>query len=154
MAKMRNICDGKKSQRGNVIVEFALGWSLIWLLFSGLYHYGYSFYVYNMLQTSVANAAQLASQLNYDTSATETFTSQIQSMSLYGDPSATSGTPLVPGLSGSNIAVTITLSNSVPTDVTVDIVNFSFSTIFNTVTLNGKPRVTVAYRGQVTCSTC
>ena len=151
---MRNRTNGRKSQRGNVLVEFALSWSLIWLLFSGLYHYGYSFCMYNMLQTSVANAAQLASQLDYDTSATSNFTSQIKSMALYGDPSAASGTLLVPGLGSANVAVNVTLSSGVPTDITVDIVNFSFSTIFNTVSLNGKPRVTVAYRGQVTCSAC
>ena len=141
-------------QRGNVLVEFALGWSLLWLIFGGIYHYGYSFYMYNMLQTSVANAAELASQLNYDSAATDTFASQIQNLAVYGDPSATTGTPLVPGLSSSNVNVSVTLSNGIPVDVTVKIVNFSFSTIFSIVPFDGKPRVTVAYRGQVTCSTC
>lgn len=144
----------RTSRRGNVVVEFALGWSLLWLLFSGIYHYGYSFYIYNLLQTTVANSAQLASQLNYDTASTASFATRVKNMAVYGDPNVSTGNPTVPSLTTANISVNVNLVNSIPTAVTVNIVNYSFSTIFSTMDFGSKPRVTVAYRGQVTCSTC
>ena len=56
-----------KSERGNALLEFALGWSILWALFAGIYQFGYSFYVYNTVLTSVANAAELGSKMTYDT---------------------------------------------------------------------------------------
>ena len=55
------------SRHGSAVIEFALGWSVLWLLFSGVYQFGYAFYTYNSLLTSVANAAELGSKLDYDT---------------------------------------------------------------------------------------
>ena len=143
----------KKSQGGNAVVEFALGWSILSLLFFGVYHYGYSFYMYNLLQTSVSNASQFAARLDYDTASPNTFTSQIQNFAMYGDPAATVGKKLIPGIAANNVSVNVTLSNSIPIDVTVTVSSFTFSTIFSSTTFT-KPRVTVAYSGHVTCSTC
>jgi Flp pilus assembly protein TadG len=39
------------------MVELAVSFMVIWLLFSGVYSFGYAFYVYNRLQTAVADAA-------------------------------------------------------------------------------------------------
>ena len=48
-----------KGERGSVLVEFAITFFAVWLIFSGVYAFGYAFYVYNRLETAVANAALL-----------------------------------------------------------------------------------------------
>src|SRR5579864_6385474 len=75
----------KKSERGNALLEFALGFAVLWALFSGLYQFGYSFYVYNALMTSVANAAELGAKMNYDTSNTSKFSTAVTNMVVYGN---------------------------------------------------------------------
>jgi Flp pilus assembly protein TadG len=70
----------KKSERGNAVLEFALGFALLWALFSGLYQFGYSFFVYNAVMTSVANAAQLGSKLTCDTGNPSQFTDAVKNM--------------------------------------------------------------------------
>jgi Flp pilus assembly protein TadG len=143
-----------KSERGHALLEFALGWTVLWMLFSGVYQFGYSFYTYNALGTSVANAAELGSKLDYDTANTAAFASALQNMVVYGDKTAGSK-PLVPGLSTSNVNVQVTLdSNSMPHDVSVSLSSYTIDTIFKTFTLTNKPRATVLYMGRVVCSTC
>ena len=145
----------KKSERGNALLEFALGFAVLWALFSGLYQFGYSFYVYNALMTSVANAAELGSKMNYDTSNTSKFSTAVTNMVVYGNTTAANGgNPIVPGLSSSNVNVNLNLQNSIPTDVTVSITNFTLDCVFTTFTFNGKPRATAVYYGTITCAGC
>ena len=142
-----------QSERGNAILEFALGWSVFLLLFAGVFQYGYTMYVYNALMTSITNAAELGSKLNYDTASPSTFTNQVQNMVLYGD--TTAGTKsIIPGLTASNITISVNPEDSMPTDITITIQNFSVNAVFATLAFNGKPRVTAVYMGQITCSTC
>lgn len=146
-----------KPQRGNVLIEFALGWSVLWLLFGGLYQFGYSFFVYNQLQTAVANAAELGSKLDYDISDTGNptrFQQTLQNMVVYGDETAGT-TPIVPGLTTSNVNVLVTLdAQSIPRDITITISNYTYSAIFASFTPLNKPRATTKYFGEVICSTC
>ena len=58
----------KNSERGNALLEFAVGWTVLWFLFAGVYQFGYAFYVYNVMLTAVAHAAELGSKITYDTS--------------------------------------------------------------------------------------
>jgi len=143
----------KKSERGNAMLEFAIGWALLWALFVGVYQFGYSFYVYNVVMTSVANAAELGSKMTYDTSNTAQFSTALKNMVVYGD--TTAGTnPLVPGLSTSNVNVSINPEDSMPTDITITINNFTIDAFFTKFTFNGKPRATTIYMGHIACSTC
>lgn len=142
-----------QSERGNALLEFALGFSLLWALFAGIYQFGYSFYVYNSVMTSVANAAQLGSKMTYDTANTSQFTTALQNMVVYGN--TTAGTaPIVPGLSTSNVNVNVNPQGAIPTDITITINNFTIDAVFTQFTFNGKPRATTVYMGQITCSTC
>ncbi len=143
----------RTSRRGSSIVEFALGWSVLWLMFSGIYQFGYTFYVYNRLQTAISNAAVYGSRIDYDTASTSTFTNAIKNMAVYGDPSGGT-TPVVPGLTTSNININVNPEDSMPTDVTITVQNYSIDSIFKTYTLTNKPRVTTVYMGRITCSTC
>ena len=143
----------KKSERGNALLEFALGWSILWALFAGIYQFGYSFYVYNTVLTSVADAAELGSKMTYDTASPSTFTTALQNMVVYGNTAA--GTrSIVPGLSTSNVTVGVNPQGTMPTDITITINNFTINALFTNFTFNGKPRATAVYMGQITCSTC
>jgi Flp pilus assembly protein TadG len=142
-----------KKESGNALLEFALGFSVLWALFAGIYQFGYSFYVYNCLLTAVQDAAELGSKMTYDTANSGQFTTALENMVVYGDTAAGT-TPIVPGLTTSNVSVTTNLQGGIPLDVTVSISNFSLNALFNTFNFNGKPRATTVYMGQVTCSTC
>jgi len=147
------IKSNKKSERGNALLEFALGFAVLWALFAGLYQFGYSFYVYNEVMTSVENAAELGAKMTYDTANPSNFTTAVTNMVLYGN--TTAGTsPIVPGLASSNVSVNLNLQNSIPSNVTVSISNYSVDCLFTKFTFNGKPRATAVYMGQITCSTC
>lgn len=142
-----------KSERGNALLEFALGWSILWALFAGIYQFGYSFYVYNTVLTSVANAAELGSKMTYDTASPTTYSNALKNMVVYG--STTAGTtPIVRGLATSNVTVTVNLAGTIPSDVTITINNYTIDAVFTNFTFNGKPRATTVFMGQVSCSTC
>ena len=143
----------RSHERGDALIEFALSFFLIFAVFGGIFQFAYSFYVYNAVMTSVENAAELGSKMTYDTANTSKFTTAVTNMVLYGN--TTAGTnPIVPGLSSSNVTVSLNLKNSIPTDVTVSISNYSVDCLFTKFNFNGKPRATAVYMGQVTCSTC
>ncbi len=141
----------KQSELGNAILEFAIGFSVLWALFAGVYQFGYTFYVYNQLMTSVTNAAELGSKLTYDTGNTSTYTTAVTNMVLYGSTAAGT-TVTIPALTSSNVTISANPS-SIPTTVTVSITNFKVDAIFHKFTFN-KPSVTMPYMGIITCSTC
>ncbi len=141
-------------ERGNALLELALGSSLLWMMFSGVYQAGYGFYIYNVLMVSVADAAELGSKLDYDTASTDAYTSALKNMVVYGDTTAGIKT-LVPNLTTSNVGVAVTLDGAgMPRDVTVSITGYSINALFMTYSLTNKPRATTLYYGKVTCSTC
>lgn len=136
------------------MLEFAIGWWLMWMLFSGVYQIGYSYYVYNSLMTSVADAAELGSKMDYDNGNTSAYTTALQNMVVYGDETA--GTkPIVPGLTTSMVTVNVTTQGSVnvPADVTVYISGYTIDSLFGRYNMTTKPRVTAAYLGKFICST-
>jgi Flp pilus assembly protein TadG len=143
----------KKSQRGNALLEFAIGWSILWFLFSGVYQFGYAFFIYNVLQTQVANAAELGSKLSYDSGNPSAYTTALKNMVVYGDEASTGLSAVVPGLTTGNVSVVLN-NASYPQDVTITITGYTIDAFFTRFTLANKPRATAAYYGQVTCSTC
>ena len=145
----------RTSQRGNALVEFAIGWSVLWLMFSGVYEFGYSFYIYNVLMTSVANAAELGSKIQYDLGDSgAAYTTKLKNMVLYGDETAGTHT-LVPGLTAANINVAVnTDAQGIPHDLTITIHDYTINSIFQSITPINKPRATTKYFGEIVCSTC
>lgn len=140
-------------ERGNAVLEFAISFSVLWALFAGVYQFGYTFFIYNKLVTAAANAAALGSKMTYDTANPSQFSTALTNMVLYG--STTAGTsPMVTGLTSSNVSVNANLSNSMPTNVTISITNFTVDALFTKFTFNGKPSATMPFMGQITCSTC
>ena len=144
----------RKSEHGNALLEFALGFSLLWMLFSGIYQIGYAYYIYDRLTVATADAVQLGSRIAYDTGNPSAFSTTLQNMVLYG--SETAGTyPIVPNLTASNVAVDAHLdANGIPRYVTVNITGYTINALFTSFTLPNKPGATGLYYGQINCSGC
>jgi Flp pilus assembly protein TadG len=136
----------RRNQRGNSAVEFALGFSVLWACFSGVFQYGYTMYLYNGLQNATTDGAAYASHLNYCGDKSSTFTTNIQQMVVYGDPTAATGASTVPGLTISNVTVTITPA-TFPASVTVSIKDFTANAFFSSFKFTNKPAITMMYLG-------
>ena len=138
-----------RDHAGNVLVEFALGSGILVMAFVGTFQFGYTFLQYNNLENAVARGARYASLIPYD-SATSTpsaaFSSAVKNMVLYGNSTA-GASPALPGLTTTNVNLTVTFINGVPGDMTVSVSGYSINSIFATSTLTNKPKVTYAYQG-------
>ncbi len=134
---------------GNVILEFALAFPLLFLLLSGMYQFGYSFFVYNQLQSAVRTGGRYAGTTDFDGGQSgASFRSRIRNVVVYG---VTSGgtTPVVNGLTTAQVSVTwLADSKGIPQTITVRISGFSFYAVFRTFTLSNKPKATFIYLGQ------
>src|SRR5260370_33307319 len=143
----------KNSERGNALVEFAISFSMLWLVCAGVFQSGYSFYVYNALQTAVSDASLLGAKMNYDTSNPSLFTTSLTNMVVYGDTTvAQNAKPIVLGLTTGNVSVSVNPANAMPTDITVTITNFQVDVIFTTFTFDRNTRAAAAYIGHLPCS--
>lgn len=144
---------------GNAMVEFAIGSGVLVAAFVGTFQFGYAFLQYNNMENAVARGARYASLIDYN-SATDTpsssFQTAVQNMVLYGTTTAGT-TPVVKGLTASNISVTAcgistvcsgyTSVLGVPQEITVSITGFTLNSVFSSFSLNGKPAATYAYQG-------
>jgi hypothetical protein len=142
-----------RKRKGSAILEFALGWGILGALLSGGFQYGFTFWMYNTLQAHCYSAALYGSTLSYDTGNAAAYTTALQNVVVYGDPNGGTSA-LFPGVGIANVNVSVNTNSSIPTDVTVSIVNYNVNAIFGSYTFNNKPRVTMAYIGQVACSSC
>jgi len=115
-----------------------------------VFQYGYCYFAYNNLESQVRWAAQYASRITYDSSTstpTNNYRDSVRNMVLYGDP-AGGTTPVVPGLSASDISVMMQFSRSRPAAVTVTVGRYTVNAVFRSVTFSGKPGVTFPYIGR------
>jgi len=137
------------NRRGNAILEFALGAGILVAAFTGTFQFGYTFLQYNNLESAVVRGARYASLTPYD-SATSTasaaFQAAVKNMVLYGSPTAGSS-PVLPGLTASNVNLTVTFTDGVPSGMTVSISDYTIQSIFASTTLTTKPQVSYVYQG-------
>ncbi len=141
------------SRRGSAMVEFALSSLVLIPAFTGTFQFGYSLYLYNELVSAVRAGARYASLEGLSNAGDGTtpsgYTTPIKQMVVYGDPTASSGTPVVPGLAASAVSVSVTFdSGNTPSAVTVGISSYSIDAIFKTFTFTGKPSFTTPYFGK------
>jgi Flp pilus assembly protein TadG len=138
-----------RDRAGNVMIEFALGSGILVMAFVGTFQFGYTFLQYNSLENAVARGARYASLIPYDSTTTTpsaAFSSAVKNMVLYG--SSTAGTsPVLPGLANTNVNLTVTFKNGVPSAMTVSISGYTISSVVATTTLTQKPKITYAYQG-------
>src|SRR5260370_21669004 len=143
------VFESRRGRAGNIMLEFALGSGLLVAAFGGTFEFGYTFYRYNSLANAVNDGARYASLIPY-TSTTTTPKSDlllaVQNMVFYGNPAG--GTrPVAPGLTTSQVQLTPTFTNGVPTAMTGYINRYQIDSIFAQNTLNNKPQVTYPYIG-------
>jgi Flp pilus assembly protein TadG len=145
------------SRRGNAMVEFALGATVLVFAFSGVFQFGYSFYLYNELEGAVRMGVRYASLQKVsnsgDDSVPSTLTTAIKNVVVYGTPSpANTDSAVVTGLGVGNINVAYHFTNHVPDTVTVSISSYALNAIFTTYTISGKPILKMPYFGSYCAS--
>ena len=146
-----------RKERGSSILEFAIGASLLVLLFTGIFQFGYTFYAYSKLENAVRAGARFAALSVYpvsgpttNSSPTSAFVTQVKNVTVFGHPNgAVDGrTPMVSGLTTAHVSVNVAFSNNVPTSVSVGISGLRVNGIFGTWQSNGKPKVLFQYVGR------
>ena len=133
-------------ERGSAMLEFALSVITLTFLFTGTFQYGYSFYVYNNLETSIRSAARFASIQPYP--ATD-FIQNTKNVAVYGKIAPNQGDPTVaPNLDPSKINVRVVMgTNGAPAYVEVSVTSYALSSLLGNWMLNGKPVATFIYTG-------
>ncbi len=137
-------------RRGSVTVEFALAFVLLFSILGGVFQFGYSYYVYNALESTVRDAARYASLRAYDSlsnTPSDSFLAAVRNMAVYGSP-AGGAQALVPGLATSHIQLTVTFDRNVPYLMKVAVVNYRVQAIFSSFVLSGKPNAAFRYMGR------
>lgn len=138
-----------RNRDGNAMMEFAIGAGVLVAAFTATFQFGYTFLQYNNLQNAVARGAHYAALVPYD-SPTSTpsaaFKTAVQNMVLYGTPTAGTS-PVLTGLTSSNVNFTVAFANGVPSAMTVSITGYTINSIFATSTLTNKPQITYTYQG-------
>jgi Flp pilus assembly protein TadG len=144
----------RKRQGGNAVVEFALACGVLLPLMAYTFSFGYTFYVYNLLQSAVANGSRYAAFRTYRNLAGVTDVDKvktaIRNMTVYGLPTASADSvPVVKGLTPAAIKVFFTLNaQQIPTAVNVWVDKFTVQAIFKDYPFTGKPNCTVPYLGR------
>jgi Flp pilus assembly protein TadG len=140
-----------RGKRGSTIVEFALSFSLIFTIFSGLFVFGYGFYTYNRLQAAVRLGGRYASLRTYDGSSqtqANAFSNAVKNMVVYNSTS-TGTSPVVPNLVPDNVSVNVTYADGKPDRVQVYISSYTIDGVFWRVPLRDKPSSTFRYEGRI-----
>ena len=141
----------RRRQRGSSMVELALAVPVMTIAFAGCFQFGYYFYIYGRLENAVRAGARYAAVRNYDSSSetpSTAFSTAVKNMAVYADPGGGTSA-VVPGLSTSNVSLTVTMGNNIPSEMTVSISGFQVDTVFKTFTMTGKPFATFRYGGKL-----
>jgi Flp pilus assembly protein TadG len=131
----------RKSQKGQSLVEMALVVLLFFFILFGILEFARALWTYNTIVHSTRAAARWAvvnAKVTAYNSGTGIYTvdptdlDSVKNVAVYGYPTVSSGTPVVPGLVGSMVTVTIkaieqdALGNALNKQVTVDISGYQF----------------------------
>ncbi len=147
---MKTLLNKWRSRRGSAMVEFAIGASLLATVFGGTFTWGFSLYRYNQLEAGVIAGARYAALRNYDSTTTtpsSAYTTAVKNMVVYGSPSPAAGTaPILPGLTTSNVTLTVDFNLGVPAGMTVAITGYQINTLFKKITLTGKPKIRYTFQ--------
>jgi len=131
------------------MIEFAIATGILIPGFVGTFQFGYTFHVYNNLNSAVRGGARYGSMQSYDsgTSTPSTaFSTAVKNMVVYGN-SAGTGNPVAPGLTTDKVEVLAVMKGAIPSSITVKVTGYTIDALFRTFTFNGKPSTTFAYTG-------
>jgi Flp pilus assembly protein TadG len=136
-------------RKGNAMLEFALSAGILFPAFVGTFQFGYTFYIYNNLNTAARGGARYASMQSYDSASSTpstAFATAVKNVVVYGN-SAGTGDPVVSGLGSGNVQVVANMKGAIPASITVSITGYQIDAVFTSFTFNGKPSTTFAYTG-------
>lgn len=138
-----------QARRGNVFVEFALGFGLIAILASGGVVFGLALDQYNELQTAVRRAARYGAAASLeDVAAAAEWRQRVRNVAVYGVPEPRADAVAVaPGLSANDIDVELRYHGSELDAVRVAVRQYRLSGAFGGMELAGKPAVIFPYLG-------
>jgi Flp pilus assembly protein TadG len=124
-----------RSERGTQLVELAIVLPILLMLLGAAAEFGRFFYTYQTLSKATrAGARYLTTE-----SAAGAADAKAKNLVVYGNQSGT-GTPVVTGLSGTNIRVVRTGgTNAFPERITVRIEGYTYQPVFDLGKLIGKP---------------
>jgi hypothetical protein len=130
-----------KKERGTQLLELAIAVPVLLVLLAAVGEFGRFFYTYSALTSAVRAGARHACK--WERNASWTFP-ETSNMVVYGDYSDTSNGPILPGLSTSNVIVQANgpSVNSIDS-VTVKIVNYRYTPLFDLGAMTGIPSLTL-----------
>lgn len=128
-----------RSERGTQLVELALVLPILLLFFAATAEFGRYFYTYSTLAKATRAGARylattpvnaIGAQGGFNKTGEDT---KVKNLVVYGDPNAAAGSkPVVTGLTVDNVELTRAGKvASVPDTVTVKIVNYKYTPLFN-----------------------
>jgi len=130
-----------KKERGTQILELAIALPVMLMMLGAVGEFGRFFYTYSALENAVRAGARHACKWERNASWTIPETSR---MVVYGDFSDTSNGPILPGLTTNNVVVTANGPSVNNIDsVTVSIVNYQYTPLFDLGALTGIPSLTL-----------
>lgn len=130
-----------KKERGTQILELAIALPVMLVLLGAVGEFARFFYTYSALDNAVRAGARHACKWERNASWTIPETSR---MVVYGDFSDTSNGPILPGLSTANVVVQSNGPSVNRIDsVTVSIVGYSYTPLFDLGAMTGIPALTL-----------
>jgi Flp pilus assembly protein TadG len=145
-----------QNERGVQLAELAIVLPILLILFAATAEFGRFFYEY----TTLAKAARIGTRYLVTAKVSDYEQQQAKNLVVYGNK-AGSGSPLIEGLTTSNVVVTARDANGqvqtagVPQTITVEISNFKHNSLVNlggliksdtfTLNIDVKPSVTMRY---------
>src|SRR4051812_15472703 len=106
--------------KGNAMIEFAVATGILVPAFIGTFQFGYTFHIYNNLNSAVRGGARYASMQSYDSGSSTpsmAFSTAVKNMVVYGN-SAGTGNPVALGLTTANVQVLAVMKGAVPSSIT------------------------------------
>jgi Flp pilus assembly protein TadG len=151
LAKMRGLRGFGRDERGAQLVELAIVLPLFLVMFAATAEFGRFFYEY----TTLAKAARAGTRYLITAPSTVKSDAEARNIVVYGNPAGT-GTPIVSGLTTSNIVVTRKGGVPVlPQTVSVGVTGYKYQPIFDvgkllnisslSLNVDVKPSVTMRY---------
>jgi hypothetical protein len=137
----------RETQRGSTLVELSLCLPLLLGLFLGTWQFGYAYYLYAGLEQAVRAGGRYASLASYDAAHPSDYSDAVKNTVVFGGPDADGAQPVVPGLATTMVSVDLTITNGIPTAVSVSIRGYSLPGIFGSITLQGKPNIQFPFLG-------
>src|SRR5262245_12663201 len=129
---------GRRNQKGMQLVEMAFIMPVMMILLGALVELSYYFYTY----ATLARATRAGAGYIYSKVFVDTEIAKAKNLVVCGELNTCTGyNSVVPGLSASNVTVTLDVVNVVDKTVTVKVTNYSYTPLFNLYSLtNGSTK--------------